>query len=417
MLDYINLENFKTIQNQRINLSKINLFIGPNRSGKSTISQAIALIKQSDNKIQWNGTILNLQSFENVLCKKPYRKKIIIQFGGTFLLDQSFHLIYPRVNYGIHLGIDSEGISEIGFDIESGTLKLSQTINRNKPLSQFQLQLEGVKFNLEYYLQLRDFLQIRGYGLVDSNSKLDDREAARQLQALLNVISKQLDFCRFIPTGRGFDKSVYPLLKEKSEIPSAEGVTKQAEVAVSNMAYDHQIKDKINQLMKRVIPDCNIDVRNIPAHNVQVINKDKFGEYPITDEGFGLNQLVFLFQQLVMSENGSTLFIDEPEIALHPASQFDLCSTILDVSKTENKQLVITTHSEHILLGFLDLIMQKKLSSRDFKVYSFEKQDGITQISELKVNEDGELEGSPKGFFAVDMAYIDRFIKNLKAKK
>ena len=418
MLTYINLENFKSIQGRQVKLSRINLFIGPNRAGKSTISQAMALLKQSDNVIKWDGNIIHLKDFKNVLCKNCTQPKISIEFGGIFSKYALTNIIgVSKAEYGIHIGIDVDGISEIGYDLKGGPLKISSTINRKFIPRLPSIELEGVRFEFRQGLQLNRFLQVGGSSKIDNQSKIDDNAISRALDEFTETIDTQIKLCRFIPTARGFDKSIYPLLDRETEIPSSLGVTKQAEAAVSNMAYDYKIKERITSLIQRVIPDSHIDVRNIPSHQVQVVNKDRYGEYPITDEGFGLNQLIYLFQQLVMGETGSTYFIDEPEIALHPASQFDLCSALLHISKTEDKQLVMTTHSEHILMGFLDLIMQGKLSANEFRVYSFEKQEGITQISELKVKENGELEGSPKGFFAVDMAYLDRFIESLKDKK
>jgi len=417
MLTYITLENFKSIQNQEIKLAKINLFIGPNRAGKSTISQAIALLKQSEHMIKWDGNILHLKDFQNTLCKKHTIPKISIQFGGFFSQYKLSKLIgTSRTAYGIQVGIDSDGLSEIGYKLEGGPLKISNTISRKSTPGIPRIEINGVRFEFRQGLQFNRFLQTAGYSKIEPQSEIDDYLIGRAVDEFTETIDKQLSFCRFIPTTRGFDKSIYPLLDGITEIPSSLGVTKQSETAVSNMAYDHKIKDRITSLIQRVIPDSNIDVRNIPPHQVQVVNKDRFGEYPITDEGFGLNQLIYLFQQLVMGENGSTYFIDEPEIALHPASQFDLCSALLHISQTEDKQLIMTTHSEHMLLGFLELIMMKKLSSTDLKVYSFEKPEGITKITELKANENGELEGEPKGFFAVDMAHIDRFIQSIKDK-
>src|SRR5690348_4123033 len=106
MLTYINLENFKSIQNQQVKLSKINLFIGPNRAGKSTISQAIALLKQSDHIIKWDGNIIHLKDFKNVLCKNYTEPKISIEFGGIFSQYASTNVIDIRkTEYGIHIGI------------------------------------------------------------------------------------------------------------------------------------------------------------------------------------------------------------------------------------------------------------------------------------------------------------------------
>jgi len=110
------------------------------------------------------------------------------------------------------------------------------------------------------------------------------------------------------------------------------------------------------------------------------------------------------------------LFIDEPEISLHPASQSKLSSLLVDVCRNENQQMVITTHSEHILLGLIERIMELKIKPKFIKVYYFEKEKGIIKITPLPVNEKGELEGGMKGFFEEDLDHIDKFIERMKKK-
>lgn len=216
-----------------------------------------------------------------------------------------------------------------------------------------------------------------------------------------------------MPSTRGFDKPLYPLHDDASrEIPTAEGLTRQAEDAASNMALNDEIEAKISDLVRKIFPDVNIRHKLRPQKQVQITSKDPFGEYNITGEGFGLNQLVYLFQQLVQSKRGASLFIEEPEISLHPAAQSTLCSVLIDIALNEQKQLFITTHSEHILLGFLEAAMEKKLQPTDLRIYYFEKINGITKVSRLNVTERGELEGGLKGFFEVDLEHITKFFES-----
>ena len=147
-----------------------------------------------------------------------------------------------------------------------------------------------------------------------------------------------------------------------------------------------------------------------------MISEDKYGEYNMSSEGFGLNQLCFLFQQLVSARKNSLVFIEEPEIALHPAAHADVCNALIEEVDRIPKQLVITTHSEHVLLGFLEAIMEKRLNQQSLKVFYFEREDGITKVSPLKVTEKGEIIGGLKGFFEADMKHLDRFLNSMKKK-
>jgi predicted ATPase len=75
---------------------------------------------------------------------------------------------------------------------------------------------------------------------------------------------------------------------------------------------------------------------------------------------------------------------------------------------------MITTHSEHIVLGLLEAIMEKKLDANDLRIYYFEKENGITKSSKLQIDENGRVEEGLKGFFDVDMKHINRLLEVLK---
>ena len=117
-----------------------------------------------------------------------------------------------------------------------------------------------------------------------------------------------------------------------------------------------------------------------------------------------------------MASPNSTIFIDEPEISLHPASQSKLSSTLVKISDKDNQQMIITTHSEHVLFGFLDAILQKRLKSNALKVYYFERIEGLTKVTPLEVTETGGIIGGLKGFFEADMKHLDNFLSAMKKK-
>lgn len=64
-----------------------------------------------------------------------------------------------------------------------------------------------------------------------------------------------------------------------------------------------------------------------------------------------------------------------------------------------NKQLLITTHSEHLLYGFLNLIAKKKLKKEDITIYYFAKRNRKTEAKVLEIDENGRVKGGLPGFF------------------
>ncbi|MCT3960100.1 AAA family ATPase [Elizabethkingia anophelis] len=90
--------------------------------------------------------------------------------------------------------------------------------------------------------------------------------------------------------------------------------------------------------------------------------------------GDGIQALIILMYKIFLAENNSYVFIDEPEINLHPGMQRLFLEQIQSNSDLAKKNLTyfISTHSNH----FLDLTLEKE----NVSVYSFYS----------KVEEDGE---------------------------
>lgn len=420
MLEYIALKNFKSIQDQKITLGLINVFIGPNGTGKSSISQSMALLKQSKQDVVWNGDLLNFEKFENILNNQTSDEKITIQFGGWFppLNKIDTTLGITRIRYGFSIAMNSKGFSDVGFTIEGELpFRFTGSFGRSTQPKEEVIQFEGYRFVIRHQFALDNFIYLGGSNQPVNYDYTSYEKITNGINTFLSTYRNQLNYCKIIPSTRGFDQSSYQLLDEVPDIQSSRGVTRQSEMATTAMAHNYEILDKITSLAKQVIPEVTIQIRNLPQKRVQIINKDKYGEYSITDEGFGLNQSIYLFMQLVAAKQHSTIFIDEPEISLHPASQSNLSSVLVDVALKEKKQLIMTTHSEHIIQGLLTAVMDKKLASTSLNIFYFQKENGVTKITKLDVSEKGELKGGMKGFFEEDLNYFDKFIESVKKAK
>ena len=69
----------------------------------------------------------------------------------------------------------------------------------------------------------------------------------------------------------------------------------------------------------------------------------------------------------------SVLAIEEPKIHLHPKAQKNLCDILIDTGKTYDKQLILSTHSEHVLFKFVEAVRNKTLKRDELAIYYFEE--------------------------------------------
>jgi len=106
----------------------------------------------------------------------------------------------------------------------------------------------------------------------------------------------------------------------------------------------------------------------------------------------------------------SACFIQQPELHLHPALQAALGDVFIEGSAAGN-QLLIETHSEHLLLRVLKRIRQTyqlenissdlKLNADDVCILYFQPMpDSTTKVKRLRISESGEfMDRWPGGFF------------------
>jgi predicted ATPase len=102
---------------------------------------------------------------------------------------------------------------------------------------------------------------------------------------------------------------------------------------------------------------------------------------------------------------GSTLlFIEQPELHLHPKLQTQLADFVLKGLNT----FVIETHSEHFLRKLQIMIAQNPRFKEKLAIYYFDNSSGETRIKEMEMEDNGFFkEPWPDGFFdeASDLAY------------
>ncbi|MGE8043453.1 DUF3696 domain-containing protein [Pseudomonas monteilii] len=135
-------------------------------------------------------------------------------------------------------------------------------------------------------------------------------------------------------------------------------------------------------------------------------------EVKLTDVGFGVSQVLPALVQAFYCPPGSTLWMEQPEIHLHPMAQSNLADAMISaVQSYENgqprkTQLIIETHSEHFLNRLQRRVAERQIRPEDIAVYFAKNNEGGAELEELKLDESGEILNWPENFFGDEMGDI-----------
>ena len=120
--------------------------------------------------------------------------------------------------------------------------------------------------------------------------------------------------------------------------------------------------------------------------------------------GYGYSYILSLLASVVLATTGSFIIVENPEAHLHPAAQAKVMNVLIAAATERNIQLIVETHSDHILNTALRAVNDHKLTVGDFEVLFFSNhinEDGSVEahVQNLEVNQLGHILNPPLGFF------------------
>lgn len=124
----------------------------------------------------------------------------------------------------------------------------------------------------------------------------------------------------------------------------------------------------------------------------------------IVDVGFGVSQILPIIIQGINMRKDQTLLLEQPEIHLHPKMQMSLADFLIQLSKT-NRNIIVETHSDHIINRLVKRIMENKDTDRDLsdiiKIYFVNSKNELNKISvdRIKISKYSGIINAKEDFF------------------
>ncbi len=119
---------------------------------------------------------------------------------------------------------------------------------------------------------------------------------------------------------------------------------------------------------------------------------------PLSDVGTGVSQVLPVITLLQYVPSRSTVVLEQPEIHLHPLAQAELADVIIQATTHRGVQVILESHSEHLLLRLQRRIAEAELLSERVKLYFAEAKNGVSTLIPLDVDPVGNIRNWPDRF-------------------
>ena len=366
MLTRLELRHFKCFALLKLPLSPLTLLSGANASGKSSAMQALVLLHQTVRDHEWstrlmlNGTAIRLGTVSDVI-------------------DQ----VYGRRSCGVAL-LDDEILYEWVFVGERDEMSMG---------------VERVRVN---------------------GTKHERPEVLRHLlppSRRENPLAIRLRSLTYLTAERLGPRESYTL--EDPQLTPVVGPTGEHAVSVLHSGRDARVLDGL--LVEKVPPTrlrqvearmncffsgCELAVEKISQANAVVLglrtSRGTDFHRPI-HTGFGLTQVLPIVVAALSAGRGDLLLIENPEVHLHPAGQAAMGEFMAEVASA-GVQVIIETHSDHVLNGIRRAIKDKVLPPDAVTLHFFQprgmdEQDEASQVLSPSLDANGNIDTWPGGFF------------------
>ncbi len=169
-------------------------------------------------------------------------------------------------------------------------------------------------------------------------------------------------------------------------------------------APGRRLADILDHWLQDVSPGAHLGLRSLTDADAVIagFSFDRPGDVPTrrfraTNVGFGLSYAVPVVLAL-LSPAGTLCLIENPEAHLHPRGQTKLAELAARAALA-GVQVFAETHSDHFLDGVRIAVRNGLITPAEIAVHYFERDGGRTMVSSPEIDPDGRLSHWPNGFF------------------
>lgn len=366
MIEFIRVQRFKSLMDVSFPLGKLNLFSGLNGMGKSSLIQALLLLRQSkergvlmDKGLLMKGDYVSLGTGKDILSENAQEETICFTLVWekkrpiNFIFDYSAQSDLQPIRNKVDTELDELNLFSRNFQYLSA--------DRVSPKPAYEMS--------DYYI--KDLNSLGNHGEYTAHYISE------------NVLSPI---------------NIHALKHER--------------------AQSETLQENIDKWMAELSPGIHIRATMQDATNSVALSYffengiQKTADFKPQNVGFGLTFVLPVLTAILRAKVGDLLILENPEAHLHPGGQVIL-GKLCAIAAQNGVQLFVETHSDHFLNGLRVAVKEGLIGSQDVKIFFLERNSGNAHESVVvspEVYGDGRISHWPDGFFDESDKQLERLL-------
>lgn len=430
MINEIRIERFKCFKDVTIHLNKLSILAGANGTGKSSAIQPLVLLMQTIRKNRYSRDIIFISKdmiFNGEALKLGSYEEIVNQFSRR-LDGIEFTLSYGEAEKPL-----GDNTFKLGDD-KRIRLKIDEN-TRNKFLGRIcEMEIS------------RGVIPIPGGEMV-SKQKVDienlipivdrDKTYIKKNKEIYGLTKKLFDITRihYLSAERLGPRETYPgtyfeehpwvgykgeftaqyLERFASKKVNEKFIKYTEEKILKSKKISNILSRQVENWMKYIISGEGINFEKIKGTNLLKLSykpSKKLNYFRPSNSAFGFSYTLPIIVACLGANEGDILIIENPEAHLHPLSQSRM-GEFLALTASTGVQVIVETHSDHILNGARKSVFQGVLEPVDVEISFFRiNEEGFSEVIRPKIDKHGKIDKWPEGFFdqfELDLSFLMGF--------
>lgn len=433
MITYLHAKNFKSWRDTgEMRLAPLTGLFGANSSGKTGILQMLLLLKQTAESTDRSRvlhlgdqrTYADLGTIYDVVHQHALPEAMYFSVGWKPF--EPLHILNPQEAKGTTLfrieALNFEAdiaVAEDTIAVSWFTYNFTDRGQENK----FGMQRQEEQNDYELIVQRPDMMKrtpgrpwplpapVKCYGFPDRVNA--DYQNAGFLSSLALAFEELMHGIYYLGPLRAYPHRTYGWSGEQPQDVGRQGddtvaallaARKRGTLIGRGAGRKRQaLEERVAQWLKDLGVIHSFKVRQVAPgrkeYEVKVRTTVQAAEVSLLDVGFGVSQVLPVLTLCYYAPKGSTIILEQPEIHLHPSVQAGLADVFVDAIKWREVQIIVESHSEHLLRRLQRRIAEEKLLAEDTALYFTTFSNSESHLSPLALDLFGNITNWPQGFF------------------